>query len=320
MSRPVSAWVPASAFVVVWSSGYIAGPWAVEAMAPLSVVAWRFVVAAVLAGALAAVVHGRPRLDRTTVGRLALVGFVMNAVQFGAMYLAFERGLSPTLGALLHSLSPVVTALVAGALLGERLTGRQVLGFVAGVAGVLLVLGPEVDEAGGPAGLALALVGLGALSLGSLGQRWVQTDAAPPDAFWAATVQFAVSGPPMLVLALALEGTHPVDDPVQAGLAVGYLAVVNSLVGLVLLAVVMRSRGGAGAASSVFFLMPPVTAVMAWLLRGDTLDAREVVGLVVTVVAVAVATRERRAPERPAQDGTAQDGTGTGESRTGSSA
>lgn len=287
------AWVPAGVFVLVWSSGYIAGPWGVAAMDPLSLVAWRFVLAAALAAVLAAVVHGRPRLARRELGRIAAVGFVMNGLQFAAMYLAFDQGLSPTLGALLHSLSPVLTALVAGMFLGERLSGRQVLGFLAGVAGVLLVLGPEVDKAGGALGLTFALVGLAALSLGSLGQRWISPGS---DRFWSATVQFAVSGPPVLVLALVLEGIHPVDDAGQAGLALVYLAVVNSIVGLVLLGVVMRSRGGAGAASSVFFLMPPVTAVMAWLLLGETLDMREAVGLAVTVVAVAAATRERPAP------------------------
>ncbi len=64
---------------------------------------------------------------------------------------------------------------------------------------------------------------------------------------------------------------------------------MNSIVGLFLLGTLVRA-GGAGAAASVFFLMPPVTALMAWLVLGETLDAREIVGLVVAVVGVAVAT------------------------------
>ena len=79
---------------------------------------------------------------------------------------------------------------------------------------------------------------------------------------------------------------------------------MNSIVGLGLLGILVRARG-AGAAASVFFLMPPVTAVLAWLLLGETLNLREVAGLVITVVGVAAATRsapvddfEPVAPER----------------------
>jgi uncharacterized membrane protein len=103
-------------------------------------------------------------------------------------------------------------------------------------------------------------------------------------------IQFGVAAPPLLVLALVVEGTDVVHDPAAAGIALLYLAVVNSILGLGLLGILVRARG-AGAAASVFFLMPPVTAVLAWLVLGETLDAREVVGLVITVVGVAAATR-----------------------------
>ena len=82
-------------------------------------------------------------------------------------------------------------------------------------------------------------------------------------------------------------------------IAIGYLAVVNSIVGLVLLGILVRA-GGAGAASSVFFLMPPVTAVLAWLAFGDTLSARELVGLGIAVVGVAIATRSWGRDDRAA--------------------
>ena len=86
-------------------------------------------------------------------------------------------------------------------------------------------------------------------------------------------------------------------DPAAAATAIVFLAVVNSIIGLLLLGTLVRARG-AGAAASVFFLMPPVTAVLAWLILGETLNLRELVGLVVTVVAVGAATRSRPAGVR----------------------
>ena len=261
--------VPAAAFVLVWSSGYIAGPYGVEAMSPLMLVALRFVLAAVLAWALARALRGPLRVTRADAVRIGLSGLVLNGVQFGAMYLAFDAGLSATLASLMHSLSPVLTALLAAVFLGERLSPIQVIGFVVGVLGVLLVLGPDVDEAGGVVGLVCGVVSVLGLSLGTLGQRWI---GSAPDPLWSATIQFGVAAPPLLVLALVVEGTDVVTTRPQAGIALVYLAVVNSILGLGLLGILVRARG-AGAAASVFFLMPPVTAVLAWLVLGETLTS-----------------------------------------------
>jgi drug/metabolite transporter (DMT)-like permease len=130
------------------------------------------------------------------------------------------------------------------------------------------------------------------LSLGTLGQRWI---GARPDLLWSAAVQFAVSAPPLLALGWLTEGAWPVTDARQALVAVLFLAVVNSIVGLMLLALLVL-RGGSGAAASLFFLSPPVTAVLAWVVLDETLSITQLVGLVVAVVGVGAATRTRAAP------------------------
>jgi len=282
--------VPAAAFVLVWSSGYISGPAAVDAAAPFSVLGWRFAIAAVLAVGLALGLRRPTRMDRATLGRVAAVGLVMNALQFGLMYVAFDLGLGATLASLFHALSPVLTALLAAALLGERVSPFQVGGFVVGVVGVLLVLGSDLGHAGGPLAVLIGGLSMLTLSLGTLGQRWI---GAQPDLLWSAAVQFTVSAPPLLVLGWLTEGAWPVSDTRQAVVTVLFLAIVNSIVGLVLLALLVL-RGGSGAAASLFFLSPPVTAVLAWLVLDETLSVTQLVGLVVAVVGVGAATRTRR--------------------------
>lgn len=291
--------VPAAAFVVVWSSGYISGPAAVHAAAPFSVLGWRFALAGLLAAALALLLRRRPRMDRATLGRVAAVGFVMNGLQFGLMYVAFDLGLGATLASLFHALSPVLTVLLAAALLGERVSALQVVGFVVGVVGVLLVLGADLAHAGGPVAVLVGSLSMLTLSLGTLGQRWIGTD---PDPLWSAAVQFAVSAPPLLVVGWASEGLWPVTDTDRAVVSVLYLAVVNSIVGLLLLSLLVL-RGGSGAAASLFFLCPPVTAVMAWMVLDETLGAVQLLGLAVAVVGVGAATRTGRT-RQPGEVGT----------------
>jgi len=282
--------LPAAAFVVVWSSGYIAGPAAVRASAPLTVLGWRFALAA-LVGALVALALRRPaRMSRPVVLRVAAVGLVMNAVQFSLMFLAFDLGLPAVLGSLFHALSPVLTALLAAGLLHEHISGLQVGGFLLGVAGVLLVLGPEVEQAGGVVAVALGAAAMLMLSAGTLGQRWI---GESPDLLWSTVLQFAVSAPPLLIAGAIVEGPWPVVDPVTTAVSLTFLVIVNSLTGLALLALLVR-RAGSGAAASLFFLSPPVTAVMAWLVLGETLGTRELTGLAVAVVGVGAATRTRR--------------------------
>ena len=287
--------VPAAAFVLVWSSGYISGPAAVHAAAPFSVLGWRFVIAAVLGAGLALALRRPTRMDRATLGRVAAVGLVMNGLMFGMMYVAFDLGLGATLASLFHALSPVLTAVLAAVILGERISALQVGGFVVGVLGVLLVLGSDLGHAGGPVAVGIGCLSMLTLSLGTLGQRWI---GAQPDLLWSAAVQFAVSAPPMLVLGWTTEGLWPVTDTDRAVVSVLFLAIVNSIIGLVLLSLLVL-RGGSGAAASLFFLSPPVTAVLAWLVLDETLSTTQVVGLVVAVVGVGAATRTRAAPDPP---------------------
>ncbi len=111
--------LPAAAFVLVWSSGYIAGPAGVDVVEPFTLLTLRFGVAALLLAPLAWWLRGPMRMTRHELLRVGAVGLVLNAVQFGLMYVGFALGLGATLAALLHSLSPVLTVVLAGLLLGR---------------------------------------------------------------------------------------------------------------------------------------------------------------------------------------------------------
>lgn len=279
--------LPAGLFVLVWSSGYVAGLIGVGAVEPFTLVAVRYAIAAAVMAGVARAVSGSMRVARRDWPRLAMVGVAINAVQFCCYYSAFELGVPATLSALITSLSPVLTVVLAFFALHEPVRRLQIVGLVVGVGGVLLVLVPDVEAAGGLLGIVLTVAGTAALSFGTLGQRWISPGTDP---LWSTTVQFAVAAPPAAVLALGFEGLGGVSDASTGAAAIGWLILVNSVAGMLLLGWLVR-KGGAGAASSVFFLIPAVTAVLAWLFLDESLRAYQLVGLVVATVGVALATR-----------------------------
>ena len=116
--------------------------------------------------------------------------------------------------------------------------------------------------------------------------------ATPPGEAIALRSAMAFAVLALVVLALLVEGAPSVTSGVDATVAVLWLAGVNSVLGLLLLGLLVR-RGGAGASASVFFLMPPVTAVLAWVLLDERLTGLAVLGLALSTVGVAVATRRR---------------------------
>ncbi|MBB6348788.1 drug/metabolite transporter (DMT)-like permease [Nonomuraea muscovyensis] len=270
-------------FVVMWSSAFVAGVIGVGAAPPLLLTFARFAFAGVLLTGIALAARSSwPRGRR--LAHVAVAGVLVQAVQFGAFYTALGMHVPAAVLALVQGLNPVVVALVAGRALGERLTPRQWLGFALGAAGVGLAVADRLSFSS--AGIALAVVGLLALSLGTVYQKRFAGDM---DVRSGTAVQFLVSAPLVGLASLLLETPRVTDGAAFAG-AVGWLVLVNSIGAFLLLNTMLRDAP-ASRVSTLFFLTPAVTAVMAWLLAGQSLHPLAVAGLAVGGAGVLLATR-----------------------------
>lgn len=211
-------------FVLLWSSGYVVGVLAVEVADPLPLLTARFVLASLVMVPLA-LRHGRWR--GAPLGRLAVVGLLLQVVQFGGIYGGFALGVPAALSALVMlGLSPLLTTALAVSSGQERGDGRLWAGLAVGVAGVAISLAPELGSAGVGAGVALTLVGMLGLSGGTvLQKRWVgaadlRVSAAVQSVTGAAVLGHAASSvaalllvvPPVTAIASAVvlgEALHP---------------------------------------------------------------------------------------------------------------
>ena len=165
-------------FVVLWSTGFIGAKLGLPYAEPLTFLALRFAVVLAILAPFAVLTRTRWPRNLAEVGHIALVGLLVHGIYLGGVFAAIDRGLPAGLSALIVSLQPLVTAVLIGPMVGERVSPRQWCGFALGLLGVILVLSEKL--AGGGASMfqgfdlwapILCLVALASISLGTLYQK-----------------------------------------------------------------------------------------------------------------------------------------------------
>ncbi len=285
--------VLSAAFLVLWCTGYPAARIALDHAAPFTIITLRFAIAGLIYAALAQAAgvwpRGRALLHSAVVGALSL------ALQFGALYLAAGLGVNVGICALVIGTMPIVTALM-GLPFGEAVRPVQWTGFGLGFAGVVITVAESIgagQHAAPPlAYLALAL-GLLGVSAGTLYQKRL---GSAVDLRGGLAVQHLVATALLAPFALG-EGLR-LDASAALAASLGWLVLVNSLVAFALLFVLLK-RGAVSRVSTLFFLMPPVTAVLDFLVLGDALTALKVAGLAIAAAGVWLATRTPRPQPAP---------------------
>lgn len=285
-----SAWVRAmpAVFVLIWSTGFIVAKFGLPYASPLWFLNLRFIgVIVVLLAAIPFVKVPWPSC-RSTVD-IAIAGVLLQAGYLGGVWVAISEGMPAGLAALIVGLQPVITALVAPAI-GERVSVRQWGGFALGFVGVLLVVVDKITLIALPAtSIALAVMALFSITIGTLFQK----RRCPSFDLRAGTlIQFATSLVVTVPLALWLEPWNVRFTPQFIG-ALTWSILILSIGGMALLFPLLR-RGEATRVTSLFYLVPPVTALMAWAAFGERFSQRAMLGMACAVVGVALVVVRRR--------------------------
>jgi len=274
-------------FIVLWSSGYVAGKLALPHTGPLTLLTLRFGLAAVVLLAVAAAT-GAPWPNRARGwAHLAVVGLLMQVLHFSCIYFALRNGLSAGVAGLLIGLMPLATAVGAHLWLAESLTRWQGLGLVGGLAGVALVVADKPLDGAWPS---YALAGLGLLGLVA-GTLYQKRFCAHMDLRSGAGVQMAVSALAVAAVAGPTEG-FAIDWNIELVGAWLWLGLVNSIGAFSLMFFMIR-RGQAGQVARLFFLIPGVSALMGLVLLGEQLSLLALSGFALSALAVCAAAAKR---------------------------
>ncbi|WP_031251419.1 DMT family transporter [Mesorhizobium sp. LSHC412B00] len=278
--------IPAS-FVVLWATGFIGARYAMPWAEPFTFLAARFVIAALLLAGLMLVL-GSKRATRAEALHATVAGILMHGIYLGAVFWAIHRGMPAGLSALIVGLQPLITAVLAGRFLGEAILPRHWAGLAVGLVGVIIVLWPKLGALGGgvtPETLAASLVSVLGMSAGTI---WQKRYASGGDLVAATMWQYIGGGSLMILASLALE-THTVIINGELIFAMAWLVLVLSI-GAIFLLMVMIRDGEMSKVASLFYLVPAVTAVIAWALFGERLSLVQIVGMAIATLGVGLAT------------------------------
>ncbi len=276
-------------FVLLWSTGFIGAKYGLPFAPPMTFLTLRFAVVTILLAAIAALTRAPWPATRREVGHLALAGLLLQGVYLGGVFASLAEGVDAGISALIVGVQPAVTALLAGPVLGERVTARQWLGFGLGLAGVALVVTNRFGQGHGTAfGYALSVLALIGITVGTLYQKRYVAQA---DLRSGNVIQFAAATILTLPVAALTETPHIVWTA-QFVLALAWLCIVLSLGAITLLYILIR-RGAASRVASLFYLVPPVTAVMAWALFGEALGPTVLTGMAMVAIGVALVNVRR---------------------------
>lgn len=289
---PQSPWISAMplVFVVIWSTGFIVAKFGLPYAEPLTFLLLRFV--GVLAVLLPLVILMKAPWPLGRMRHIAVAGVLVQAGYLGGVWCAIKLGMPAGLSALIVGMQPILTAFAAP-LIGESVRRRQWIGLLFGLCGVGLVVANKISLTGlSWQSIALTVFALLSITVGTLYQKRY---CASFDLRTGTIIQFAASTVAVLPLALVFENLNPVLETVQwTPSFIGALlwSIFALSIGAIFLLFALIRNSAATQVTSLLYLTPPTTAVMAWVMFGEAFSMVGMAGMVLAVIGVALVVRK----------------------------
>ena len=276
-------------FVFLWSTGFIGAKYGLPYAEPLSFLLTRYGLVIGLMAVIALATRAPWPKEPVQWLHIGVSGLLVHAVYLGGVFVAIKHGLPAGVTALVVGMQPLLTAFGAGWLLGEKVDGRQWAGLGLGFVGVALVVSGKFGDAAalGPM-LIPALIALLGITVGTLYQKRF---CAKFDLRSGSVIQFVPTAI-VTAIAVALFEDYRIEWTGEFSFALGWLVLVLSLGAISLLNLLIRS-GSAVNVASLFYLTPPMTALIAWGFFGEILTLTATLGMLLAVSGVYLVARAK---------------------------
>ena len=277
-------------FVLMWATGFVVARLSAPHADPLTFLTIRFPIAGVIFAAIALALSA-PWPGPRQAFHATVAGAFLHGGYLGPVYWAVAHGMPAGVSALIVGLQPLMTAIIAAWLVKETIALRHWFGLAVGILGVALVVSPKLQSgfSGGitPVTTAVNVFGALSISFGTVYQKRFATalNLASGGAWQYVGATLAVGIPALLMDQMRFDGSF------NAWFALGWSVVVLSLGAITLLMLLIR-LGDVGRVASLIFLVPGVSALMAYFLFGETLTPVQILGMAVCAGAVLIVTRK----------------------------
>lgn len=268
-------------FVALWSTGFIGAKFGLPYADPFIFLSIRVLIASAILFIIALIFKFPIAIGAPAIKNSFLIGFFLHACYLGGVFFSIAQGLPAGVAAVITSLQPVLVSVLAVKVLGERLTTKQVVGLVLGLSGAFLVLGPSFDQSVPASAIVAIFVAL----IGSTSATLLQRKRGGQIPIISGTAyQYLASGLVLGVIALSTSQTR-IEWNGEFLAAFIWLILVLS-VGAILLLLWLLNNGSAASVSSLFYLVPPATALEAYFLFGEKLNTQGLLGIGVSALGV----------------------------------
>jgi drug/metabolite transporter (DMT)-like permease len=279
-------------FVFLWSTGFVGAKYIVPYAEPFTFLTIRYFLAAAILFAIAAAFKQPLKLNKSQFKASFAVAMLLHVIYIGGVFYAVSLGVSSGISAVIVSIQPVLVALLAVPLLGERLRWIQVVGLFLGVAGIALLLLPKVFQGDYTAttsltGIVICVIAL----LGTSGGYLVQKKLGGEIPFLSGTgAQYAISAFAFALLSFSTED-QIIEWVPQFFFGLAWIVLMLSIASIVLLYGMLRT-GSASKVSSLYYLVPPTAAIQAYFLFGEVISPVGILGMALAGLGVVLVMRQ----------------------------
>jgi drug/metabolite transporter (DMT)-like permease len=284
-------------FVLLWSTGFTGIRYGIPYAPPFTFIAVRMAIASVLLALISLAITKRFTYDLPTIGKSALVGITIHGAYLGGCFYGVKQGMPAGITALICSLQPVLVSIFSSLFFKEQLTLRKWLGLGLGLVGLIMVIAPKLIGSGGQKLPSVGVIAIFIALLGGTSGTLLQKKfGSGVEVLSGTSWQYVATGILMGSLALIFEGGQSITWNASFIFSLTWLIVALSI-GAILILFFLLARSSASSVSSLYYLVPAVTAVEAYFLFGEKLGLVTAMGTLVTIAGVALVVRQGRARE-----------------------
>ncbi|MBT3776643.1 MAG: DMT family transporter [Pelagibacteraceae bacterium] len=275
-------------FVFFWSSAFISGQIIVQSASPFASLSFRFIIVALGFLIFAYIFKDKILVKRKLIFQSAVTGIFFHGFYLGGVFFSFSVGLSATISALIVGLQPVLTNILSGPILNEKVSLIQWIGIFLGFIGTVLVIGFDIGNNIPIIGVIASIIALIGVTTATIWQKKFTNELSLTvnNFYQAIAASFF-----LFFLSIFLESSY-INFTTSFILSMSWQIIMVSFGAFTILMYLIKV-GSASKTSNLFFLVPPTTAIMAWLVLSEELYQNDILGLIIATIGVYVATRKQ---------------------------